>query len=292
MRATAERGQNGRPSTDEVLDPQAAREAKIRAIFREQHKFLAALFVKDGPTMVARCLSSALMALKMRDSKSGAIMLDAISPEVIAEKCIACHHMGLEPVTEAYLVAYKTNLQIIPAPKGLIKLMANAGWRVEARAVREGDFFEHDLGDEGFIKHRKVDGRRDGAVTFGYAHARHKDGGPTIREVLSRDDIESYRAQSKQAEGPMWLNWYEGAVRKTLIHRISEFVPLPSEVRAVFRQNEAGGVEVPEEIMAAVRAKLAAAAAAEMAGPAPVVAEDERVHVPARMAAREPGEDG
>src|SRR6185369_3015174 len=100
------RGQNGRPSTDEMLNPEAAREATIRRIFREQHKFLSALFVKDGATMVARCLSSALMARKLRDPKTGALSLAAIEPETIAEKCIACHHMGLEPVTEAYLIPY------------------------------------------------------------------------------------------------------------------------------------------------------------------------------------------
>ncbi|HVE12159.1 MAG TPA: recombinase RecT [Elusimicrobiota bacterium] len=258
---TTERGQAGRPTTEQVTDPQAAREAVIRGIFREQHKFLCALFAKDGPTMVARSLSSAIQALKMRDPKTGELSLASIAPEAIAEKCIACHHMGLEPVTEAYLIPFKGNLQIIKAPQGLIKLMANAGWRVEARAVREGDFFEHDLGDDGFIKHRKATGRREGAVTYGYAFAKHVSGGPTIRDVLSWDDIESYRLQSKQPDGPMWSGNYEGAVRKTMIHRIAEFVPLPSEVRSLTRE-AADGIEVPEEIWQSIRAKAEAGKAA------------------------------
>lgn len=270
-----------RPTTAEILDPQAVREERIRAIFREQHKFLAALFSKDGATMVARALSSAIQALKMRDPKTGKLVLENVSPETIAEKCIACHHMGLEPVTEAYLIPFGPNIQIIPAPRGLIKLMSNAGWRVEARAVREGDLFEHDLGDEGYIKHRKVDGRRDGAVTYGYAFAKHKDGGPTVREVLSRDDIEAYRAQSKQPNGPMWNDNFEGAVRKTMIHRIAEFVPLPSEVRAVMKQNEFGGVEIPDEVWAGVVASM------KKTNGVPIVE-----HVPAGETPREPGAEG
>lgn len=249
------RGQPGRTPT-ESTDPQAIRETVIRNIFRDQYKLLIALFVKDGPTMHARALNSALAALKLRDKKTGALMFEKVSPEMIAEKCIACHHMGLEPLTEAYLIAYGNELQIIRAPQGLIKLMANAGWRVEARAVREGDFFEHDLGDDGFIKHRKLAGRREGQVTFGYAYARHVDGGPTIREVLSWDDIESRRAQSKQPNGPMWTDNYEGAVRKTLVHAIAEFIPLPAEARSAFKQNDMGGIEIPEEVMAAVRKRL------------------------------------
>lgn len=288
MRSEATRGTNGRPTTEEMTDPQAAREKRIRDIFREQHKLLCALFAKDGATMVARSLSSAIMALKLRDPKTGALSLIGIEPEVIAEKCIACHHMGLEPVTEAYLIPYGKNLQIIKAPQGLIKLMANAGWRVEARAVREGDFFEHDLGDDGYIRHRKVDGRREGAVTFGYAFAKHKDGGPTIRDVLSRDDIETYRAQSKQANGPMWSDNFEGAVRKTMIHRIAEYVPLPSEVRTVMREG-ASGVDVPDEVMDAVYRRVAAQMAGSTGAPA---SQPETVTLTAGESEREPGSDG
>lgn len=285
---TQDRGQQGRPSTEAVLDPQAAREAEIRRIFKDQFKLLAGVFAKDGPTMVARSLGSAIQALKMRDPKTGALSLADISPEEIAEKCIACHQMGLEPVTEAYLIPYGKRLQIIKAPQGLIKLMANAGWRVEARAVREGDVFKHDLGDEGYVRHEKAPGRREGAVTFGYAFAKHVGGGPTIREVLSWDDIESYRLQSKQPTGPMWTGNYEGAVRKTMIHRIAEFVPLPAEVRSVARESS-DGVEVPEEIMVAVRAQIAA----EMAGNGELPKRaPETVTLPAEPAARELGEEG
>ena len=42
------RGTTTRPTGDEIANPQAAREARVRAIFKEQAKFLAALFPKEG----------------------------------------------------------------------------------------------------------------------------------------------------------------------------------------------------------------------------------------------------
>jgi phage RecT family recombinase len=275
---TATRGTNGRPTTEQVTDPQAAKEARIRQIFTEQSKLLVRLF-KEGETVLARAVSSAIMASRAVNPKDGTRTLAAVPAEEIAEKCIACHHMGLEPGADAYLVPYGPRITIIKSPQGLIKLMFNAGWRVEARAVREGDDFQHELGPEGFIRHRKAVGRRDGAVTFGYAFARHVSGGPCTLDVLSRDDIEVYREQSQQKNGPMWSNNYEGAVRKTMIHRIAEYIPLPASLMTSLRAEETGGIEINEEILRALRGKPESA--------------PEVVTLPAGEATqgREPGED-
>ena len=278
------RGTNGRQTTAEVTDPQAAKEARIREIFKAQWKMLSNLFPKDGETMVARAVSSAIMASRATNPKDGRRMLEAVSAEEIAEKCIACHHQGLEPGADAYLVPYGGRITIIKSPQGLIKLMFNAGWRVEARAVREGDFFEHELGPDGYVRHRKASNRREGGVTFGYAFAKHMSGGPATIDVLSRDDIDAYRAQSQQANGPMWSNNYEGAVRKTMIHRIAEYLPLPATLMTSMRQEESGGVEVTDEIMRILRENRRDAAPATNGAP-------ETVTLPAD-AAREPGEEG
>lgn len=246
------RGQQGRPTTEAVTDPQAAKEVAIKRIFAEQRKLLVQLFPKNGDTMLARAVSSAIMSSRATNEKTGKRILEAIDAEEIAEKCIACHHLGLEPGADAYLVPYGKRITIIKSPQGLIKLMFNAGWRVEARAVREGDSFEHELGPDGFIRHRKAEGRRDGGVTYGYAFARHMTGGPATLDVLSRDDIESYRAQSQQKNGPMWENNYEGAVRKTMIHRIAEYIPLPAALMSSMRAEESGA-EVTDEIRELLR---------------------------------------
>jgi len=44
-------------------------------------------------------------------------------------------------------------------------------------------------------------------------------------------------------------------VRKTLIHRIAEFIPRSPIISAAMTQNEAGGVVVTDEIMAILKGK-------------------------------------
>lgn len=294
------RGGAGRPSTDEVVNPQAAKEAAIKQIFAAQKKLLVQLFPKDGEAMVARAVSSAIMASRKPNEKTQRPALEAISAELIAERCVAAHHMGLDPTSECYLVPYGTNLQLIIGPRGLVRLMMNSGFvrKIEARAVREGDAFDYDLGDEGFIRHKKGTNNREGPVTHAYAWIETTTGGK-IREVCTVDDIEFYRSKSKQANGPMWTENYEGACRKTMIHRIAEFVPLAPVLSAALRQNEEGGVEIPEDIMRAVRTKMAADALASVGLGAPAPASEPRgepMVVGARPGAsedeRQPGEDG
>lgn len=299
MHSSASRGQAGRPTTEQVTDPQAAKEAQIRAIFTEKKMLLVRLFPKDGETMVARAVSSALAAARKPNEKTGRPALMDISAELIAERCVAAHHMGLDPTSECYLVPYGATLQLIIGPRGLVKLMMNSGFvrKIEARAVREGDTFDYDLGDDGFIRHKKGPNNRDSPVTHAYAFIETTTGGK-IREVCTVDDIEFYRSKSKQANGPMWTENYEGACRKTMIHRIAEFVPLAPVMAAALRQNEAGGIEIPEEVMKAVRAKLTAEVLASVGLSAPAgsgaAASGNVEQVPAGGAepGREPGVEG
>lgn len=288
MRATTDRGTNGRPSTEAVLDPQAQKELEIRLIFTRQGKLLSKLFPKDGDVILARTVSSAIMASRALD-KDGRIALRDIAAEDIAEKCVAAHHMGLEVGSECYLIPYGKKLQLQTGPQGLIKLMMQSGFvkSVVARSVREGDggdVFDHDLGPAGYITHKKGANRDSCPVTFAYAFIKTTTGGE-ILDVLSRGEIDHFRSLSKMKDGgPMWIEHFDGACRKTMIHRIAEFVPRSPVLSAALRQNEQGGVEVPEEIMAAVRAKMAA----EMMGPAPA-ANGVPVVVDASGAQAEPG---
>lgn len=300
MKATQERGQQGRPSTDAVLDPQAAKEARIREVFTGQKKLLAQLFPKDGETLVARAVSSAIMASRELD-KDGKYRLANVSAEAICEKVIAAHHMGLEPGTECYLVPYGGKLQLQTGPLGLVRLMMNSGFvaSIEYHDVfgfpdpetgkptdPGGDFFQYDLGDAPFIRHRKgVEGRRRLGISHVYGIIRTTTGG-VIREVLTYEDVEYYRAKSKRPDGEAWRDNWAGMARKTLLHRMADLVPRSPMLSAALRE-ESGGIEVPEEILAAVRARMAA----EMAGNGGATQpETVPAYVPADEG-REPGSD-
>jgi len=266
----------GRPTGQtQPTDPQTLKEARITAIFKDQYKALAALFPKDGATMVNRARAAAVIA-----SRSPA--LRGATAESVAEKVIAAHHMGVE-IGEAYLVPYNGDVQLILGPRALIALMYRSGFvkSVEARAVFEGDEFDYELGDSPRIRHKKaMANRRDAAIVAGYVVA-HTTTGGIVREVLTREDIDYYRSFSKAKSGP-WFDNFEGMVRKTLIHRIAEFIPRSPILSAALTQNEAGGVVVTDEIMAILKGKPDGAEDG-----APVA---ETVTVPA--ASREPGAEG
>lgn len=246
---------------DTGLTPQKAKEEEIKRQFAANKKLLGQLFPKDGETILARAVNGAVMASRA-EGKEGSLSLANIPAEDIVEKCIAALHMGLEPGSECYLIPYGGKLTLQIGPQGLVKLMMQSGFvkDVVARSVRAGDVFDYDLGDEGFIRHKKsAESRLDGAVTYGYAYLRTTTGG-IIRDVLTRDEIDFYRALSKMPEGgPMWKNFFDGAVRKTMLHRIAEFVPRSAVLSAALRQTEQdAGVVVSDEIRDLLRQMNAA----------------------------------
>ncbi len=282
---TQPRDQRNQDRPAQVGAPDGSIEGRIKAVFKAQFRHLSKLFPTDGETMVNRACAAACSAAREIDKKTGALKLGSASPESIAEKVIACHHLGLEIGDQAYLVPFGQDVQLIVGPRGLIALMYRSGFvrSVEARSVFDGDDFEYDLGDSGFIRHRKaMTGRRDAPITHAYFIAKTSTEG-TIREVLTWEDIEYYRSFSKAGKGGAWDTNYEGMCRKTALKRGAEFVPRSAMLVAALRENDQGGYEIPEEIMAAVRAKTAG----EAGPPQPEV-----VYEPATPAAANPDHDG
>lgn len=286
QRPNGERGTQGRPKTEDVIRPRDPVAETIRAIFRSQARHLAALFPADGETMVARACSMALTAAKTVKA----------SPESIAETALACLHLGLEFGDQAYAVPHGGRAGLIVGPRGLIALAYRSGFvkSIEARSVFAGDFFEYELGDRPFIKHRKAtQGRRperkdqiQARITHTYVVIETTTEG-IIREVLTAEDIAFYRGFSKATNGP-WFDNFEGMARKTAIKRGLEFVPRSPLLAAALRENDEGGVQIPEEILSAVRGQV------EIPGDTsapPPVAEPEMVYQNAE-GGRVPGEDG
>jgi recombination protein RecT len=209
----------------------------------------------------------AVSAARETDKKSGALKLGSIDPEIIAEKVIACHHLGLEIGDQASLVPYGSDLQLIVGPRGLIALMYRSGFikSVEARSVFDGDEFDYSLGSKKFIHHKKAtSGRRVATISHAYFVAETTTEG-TVQEVLTFEDIEYYRSFSKAKTGP-WVDNFEGMCRKTAIKRGAEFIPRSALLSAALREDDHGGYEVPEEIMRAARTRMVEQVATQETG--------------------------
>lgn len=248
-----QRGVSGRPSTDSILDPQAAKEARIREVFKGQYRHLASLFPKDGEIAVNRACASAVMASRALNKKTGKPSLESVPAEVIAEKVIAAHHMGLE-IGDTYLVPYGKDLQLIPGPRALIALMYRSGFvkSIEGDVVFDGDVWEYEQGDQPRVKHvKRTSGRYEAKIIASWVVI-HTSTGGIARTVLTRDDIDYYRSFSKAESGP-WFDNMPGMVRAKTIKRAAEFIPRSPMLSAALRESEAGGIEISDEIMELLR---------------------------------------
>lgn len=157
--------------------------------------------------------------------------------------------LGLEPNTvlgHAYLVPFwnkkkgRQDVQLIIGYRGLIDLARRSGQIVSiaAHVVHERDEFAVELGTDSRIVHRPnmVDDR--GAAVAFYAVAQLKDGGVAF-EVMSLRDVKAVAAatQSKGESGP-WRDHFLEMGRKTVIRRLSKYLPLSIELATAVALDE------------------------------------------------------
>ena len=147
---------------------------------------------------------------------------------------------------QAYLVPYFNNktktleAQFIPGYKGLIALARRSGEvsSIETHIVYENDAFDMTLGLDTKVEHRPyLDGDR-GIPRLVYGVAKFKDGGHHF-EWMSVGEVERVRSRSKAANGGPWVTDYEQMVRKTLIRRMANYLPMSIELSNAIQLSDA-----------------------------------------------------
>ncbi|HCP78618.1 MAG: recombinase RecT [Pusillimonas sp.] len=166
-----------------------------------------------------------------------------------------CAQMGLEPNTvlgHAYLVPFNTkrkdgegrerwvkSVQVIVGYKGLIDLARRSGQIVSiaAHEVCKNDHFDLVYGLEEKLEHRPAMGDRGPIIGF-YAVAKLVGGGYAF-EFMSRYEVDAIKesSQSKGKYGP-WKDHYTEMGRKTVIRRLSKYLPLSIEFQAATTLDE------------------------------------------------------
>lgn len=170
---------------------------------------------------------------------------DAIS---VFGSIIQASQLGLEigVLGQAYLVPYRNNkkntmeAQFIPGYKGLIALARRSGevTSIETNIVYANDTFELVLGVDSNLTHKPyLDGDR-GKARLVYGVAKFKDGGHHL-EWMSISDVEKVRARSKASSSGPWVTDYEQMVRKTLIRRMANYLPMSIELQNALQVDEA-----------------------------------------------------
>lgn len=146
--------------------------------------------------------------------------------------------LGLEPgpLGHVYFLPFRnakenrTDVQFIIGYKGMVDLARRSGQvsTIYAESVHEGDTFSWRLGLNPDIEHQPAAVR--GELTHVYAVAKYKDGGFNF-VVLTRDQVESYRARSKAKDSGPWRTDFEAMAKKTAIRRLFPMLPLSPEIQ-------------------------------------------------------------
>lgn len=157
-----------------------------------------------------------------------------------------CAQMGLEPNTvlgHAYLIPFwnskkqRKEAQVVIGYKGLIDLARRSGQiiSIAAHAVCENDEFSFQYGLSEELTHKPNMGDRGPIIGF-YAVAHMKDGGHAF-EVMSRQQVEAIRDKYGN-KNKVWFDDFEQMGRKTLIRRLSKYLPLSVEFATASAMDE------------------------------------------------------
>jgi recombinational DNA repair protein RecT len=261
-------------------------EDRVREILSEHKTEIVGLLKEEKPEAAyERALSLSVAAYRkvQRDAEESAAAQNKPAPHINEESavqvCLFALQRKLDPGTDVYLVPYGGKVSPILSPKGVIKLMMRSGYVPAIQppeAVFRGDEFDYMLGTERWIKHKKTGVRPEAAKDHrGQVAANpaawdaiehvyvviHLRGGEKVIEVLNKSEIAYHRSMSPSASSNYggWAKFPEQFAEKTVLKQASKWVPQESEVSILLASDDSDrGIEIPDEIMRAVGARVLA----------------------------------
>jgi phage RecT family recombinase len=147
----------------------------------------------------------------------------------------ACLGLEVDGVTgQAFFIPYGSRAQLIIGYKGMNTLAARSGFTVSGEVVRDGDTFDYELGDRGFVRHKPKLGNK-APIIAAWATASAL-GRPPIISVMGIDDLMAVKMKSpgaKKSDSP-WndvLVGFPAMCAKTAKRRLSRSMPLNADPR-------------------------------------------------------------
>lgn len=164
--------------------------------------------------------------------------LAACDPVSFFGALVQVAQMGLEvgkTLGQAYLIPFRNNskgtrdVQLIVGFRGYIALALRSGSvrNLTAHCVFDGDDFDYALGTDQYVRHKPCGETRAIAVTHVYAVA-NLTNGTQIIEVMRRAEVDAIRDRGRK--NPVWNTDFTEMARKTVVRRISKYLPLTPEV--------------------------------------------------------------
>lgn len=152
--------------------------------------------------------------------------------------------MGFEPgsgLGHCYLIPFKKEVQLVFGYKGFIDLAYRSSrvGHISVREVRQGDTFSYRYGTAEEIVHEiEPDPKKRGELTHAYAIVFLQSGAKAFT-VLSRAEVEEFRAFSAFPNSPAWKNHYGAMAKKTAVRQLLKYTPVSVEVQRAVALDEA-----------------------------------------------------
>jgi len=198
------------------------------AIFEDMLRPLTPHFEQAlaGAMPVARLMRSIMISVE-RNPK----LLEANRQSLLnAAMSAACLGLEVDGVTgQAFFIPFAGKAQLVIGYKGMNTLAARSGFTVQGEVVREGDDFEYELGDRGYVRHKPKLGNT-GKIIGAWATASAKDR-PAIVSVMGIDDIMKVKNKApggSKSDSP-WndpLIGFPAMASKTVKRRLARSMPL------------------------------------------------------------------
>ncbi len=150
---------------------------------------------------------------------------------------------------EAAIIKFGQTAQYLPMVAGILKKVRQSGQlkTISAHVVYTNDEFTYELGDEERIIHKPLLMGERGDFMLVYARAETKDGG-VYREVMTKEEVDKVKAASKSAGGPAWTQWYNEMARKSVIKRLSKYLPMSTDdVTRMFESDDDELAPAPQQ---------------------------------------------
>ena len=143
----------------------------------------------------------------------------------------ACLGLEVDGVTgQAFFVPFAGKVQLIVGYKGYNTMGARSGLTIQGEIVRDGDAFDYELGDKGFVRHKPKLGNK-GPIIAAWATA-SANSRPSIVSVLGIDDLMAVMQKSPAVKGGFDTPWKEMTIgfpamcSKTAKRRLARSTPL------------------------------------------------------------------
>lgn len=181
-----------------------------------------------------------------KDSKLMQAMQTKEGQRSIAEAFMKCAELGIEPDgRRAYLIPYKTTIQLIIDYKGIAELAMRSGYiaNIHADKVCKNDEFEYNIG---VIEKHKINFMEPRGDAYAYyAIVTFKDGTKKC-EVMSKSEVDAIKVRSaawgawlKYKKECPWNTDYDEMAKKTVFKRLSKWIPQSPELqKAIDLDNE------------------------------------------------------